>query len=118
MTLPAWNYKVYEYGSGLTEVRNEESLPYNFTLSQNYPNPFNPTTRIKYSVLQTSQVQLKVYDVLGNEVETLVNGEKPVGTYEITWDAASGSRRMPSGVYFYTLSAGKFTAVKKMILLK
>ncbi len=68
--------------------------PDDFVLYQNYPNPFNPSTKIKYSVPQSSHVQIKVFDVLGNEIETLVNEEKPVGTYEITWNAGN----LPSGV--------------------
>ena len=85
-----------------------------FSLQQNFPNPFNPSTKIEYSVPQASQVQIKVYDVLGNEVATLVNEEKPAGTYELTWNAASH----PSGVYFYQLRAGSFVETKKMVLMK
>jgi hypothetical protein len=85
-----------------------------FELEQNYPNPFNPSTKINYSVPQLSQVQIKVFDVLGNEIETLVNEEKPAGTYELTWNAAN----LPSGVYFYRIQAGSFIDTKKMILLK
>jgi hypothetical protein len=85
-----------------------------FIISQNYPNPFNPSTKLKYSVPQTSQVQIKVYDVLGNEIETLVNEEKSVGSYELTWYAEN----LPSGIYFYQLKTGDFVSTKKMILLK
>lgn len=85
-----------------------------FRIFQNYPNPFNPATKIKYSVSQISQVQIKVFDVLGNEIETLINTEKPAGTYELIWNAAS----LPSGVYFYQLKTGEFFQTKKMILLK
>ena len=98
----------------ITSVENETTQPINLLLSQNYPNPFNPSTKIKYSVPQSSQVQIKVFDVLGNEVETLVNVEKPIGTYELTWYATN----LPSGVYFYQLKAGSFVETKKMILLK
>ena len=89
-------------------------IPTEFLLTQNYPNPFNPSTKIRYSVPQSSNVIIKVFDILGNEIETLVNEEKPVGTYEITWYAAS----LPSGIYFYTINAGSFIETKKMILLK
>jgi hypothetical protein len=85
-----------------------------FILDQNYPNPFNPSTTIKYQIPEISFVTLKVYDVLGNEIETLVNSEKPAGNFEITWNAES----VPSGVYFYTLQAGSFTETKKMMLMK
>jgi len=97
-------------------------IPTEFTLSQNFPNPFNPSTKIKYSVPQSSQVVIKVFDVLGNEIETLVNEYKPAGRYEVEFSAAA----LPSGVYFYQLQAGDpstssgqgYTAVKKMLLIK
>ena len=95
----------------------EENLnghPTEYALSQNYPNPFNPTTTIKYSIPKLSFVTIKIYDVLGSEVATLVNEEKPAGTYELTWNAAN----LPSGVYFYQLKAGSFVETKKMILMK
>ena len=95
-------------------VKVDFNIPLKFALEQNYPNPFNPSTKIKYSVPQSSKVIIKVFDVLGNEIETLVNEEKPAGTYELTWNAAN----LPSGVYFYQIKAGEFTTVKKMILLK
>jgi len=88
--------------------------PIEYALEQNYPNPFNPSTRIKYSILQSSNVIIKVFDILGKEIETLVNEEKSVGTYEITWYADN----LPSGIYFYKLQAGSFVETKKMILLK
>jgi hypothetical protein len=90
------------------------SMPLEFILCQNYPNPFNPTTKIKYQIPELSFVSLKVYDVLGNEVTTLVNEEKAIGTYEISWHAEN----LPSGVYFYQLKAGTFIETKKMILLR
>ncbi|MCW9096104.1 MAG: T9SS type A sorting domain-containing protein, partial [Ignavibacteriaceae bacterium] len=92
----------------------DELQPLTYSLEQNYPNPFNPSTKIKYSVPQSSQVQIKIFDVLGNEIETLVNEEKRAGTYEINWNAIN----LPSGVYFYQLRAGEFVSTKKMILLK
>ncbi len=93
---------------------DEESVPTEFKLLQNYPNPFNPTTRIRFSVPQTSFVTLKVYDVLGREVATLVNQEKNLGNYEVSFDAS----RLPSGMYIYKIDAGSFHQVKKMILMK
>jgi CubicO group peptidase (beta-lactamase class C family) len=89
-------------------------IPTEFSLSQNFPNPFNPSTTIKYSVPQITNVVIKVFDVLGSEVATLVNEEKPVGIYELTWNA----EQLPSGVYFYQLKAGSFVETKKMLLLK
>jgi hypothetical protein len=85
-----------------------------FTLEQNYPNPFNPYTTIKYSIPSQSFVQLKVYDVLGNEIANLVNEEKLSGSYTVNFNASN----IPSGVYFYKLQAGLFTETKKMILLR
>ena len=99
----------------ITEVENERNeIPTQFSLTQNYPNPFNPSTKIRYSVPQSSNVKIKVFDILGNEIETLVNEEKLVGTYEITWSAQS----LPSGVYFYKMQADGFVEAKKIILLR
>ena len=98
----------------LVGVEDEIMFPTEFVLEQNYPNPFNPSTKIKYSIPQSSKVVIKVFDILGKEIETLVNKEKQTGTYEITWNAAS----LPSGGYFYPLKASDFVDTKKMILLK
>jgi hypothetical protein len=95
-------------------VEEEETLPTEYALEQNYPNPFNPTTTFRYSIPTQSKVVIKVYDILGNEIATLIDDEKSVGTYDLTWNAAS----MPSGVYFYQLKAGDFIQTRKMILLK
>jgi photosystem II stability/assembly factor-like uncharacterized protein len=110
----------------ITDVEEVEQLPNYFALEQNYPNPFNPSTKIRYSVPQSSNVMIKVFDILGNEIETLVNEVKPQGTYEITWYATSAAGGLPSGVYFYQLRASDpssgsgqgFFETKKMILLK
>ncbi len=91
-----------------------ENKPIGFYLGQNYPNPFNPTTTVHYSIPQRSNVSLKVYDVLGNEVATLVNEEKIAGSYEVEFKAEN----LSSGIYFYTLQAGSFTQTKKLILMK
>ncbi len=85
-----------------------------FELAQNYPNPFNPTTNISYSVARQEQVQLKVYDILGNEVATLVNEVKPAGQYVVSFDGAD----LPSGVYLYTLTSAGQTVTNKMMLMK
>jgi hypothetical protein len=98
--------------SGLGETQTE--ILANFEISQNYPNPFNPVTKIQYLIPEQSNVAFKVYDILGNEVATLVNEEKLAGTYEITLYADG----LSSGVYFYQLKAGDFIQTKKMILLK
>ena len=86
----------------------------NLSIRQNYPNPFNPSTNIKYSIQQSSLVVIKIFDILGNEIETLVKEEKPAGTYEITWYA----NNLPSGVYFYQLKSGSYVETKKMVLMK
>ena len=96
------------------EEKEIEGIPTAYYLSNNYPNPFNPSTKIKYSVPQLSRVIIKVFDILGNEIETLVNVEKQPGTYEINWYATN----LPSGVYFYQLRAGNFVQTKKMVLMK
>jgi hypothetical protein len=85
-----------------------------FYLSQNYPNPFNPSTRIDYSVPQASKVSLKIYDMLGREVASLVDEYKEIGTYTVTFDASN----LAGGIYFYTISAGDFVETKKMSLVK
>jgi hypothetical protein len=93
---------------------NNEHIPNRFKISQNYPNPFNPNTKIKYSIPQSSNVIIKVFDILGNEIETLVSEEKQTGTYEITWYAEN----LPSGIYFCRLQAGYYVDTKKMLLLR
>jgi hypothetical protein len=89
-------------------------VPKTFTLSQNYPNPFNPSTTIKYSLPDESRVTIKVYNVLGKEVETLLSEEKNAGNYKIEFNA----NNLPSGVYFYKIQAGNYLEVKKLMLLK
>ena len=98
-----------------TDIENEEAkIPTSFSLMQNYPNPFNPTTKIKYQVSSIEKVSLKIYDILGREIAKLVNELQAPGTYEVEFDAS----KLSSGVYFYSLNAGEFSAVKKLLLLK
>ena len=92
----------------------ENAIPDDYQLSQNYPNPFNPTTKIKFSVPQSSHVRLTVYDILGKEVARLVDSEMNTGSHEIQWNATN----MASGVYFYRMEAGDFVTIKKMLLMK
>jgi len=102
-------------GDIVTSIQEIENLmPTEYQLSQNYPNPFNPSTKIRYSVPQSSNIIIKVYNILGNEMETLVDEEKQIGTYELTWYA----EQLPSGVYFYRLQAGNFVETKKMVIIK
>ena len=129
-------YIDYLFFGPLSDVVDEQTdIPNAFYLNQNYPNPFNPSTKIKYQIpaLPTGQagslnpsserspsdkggtlVALKLYDILGKEIATLVNEEQSAGVYEIEFDAS----KLSSGVYFYQLRAGEYTAVKKMLLLK
>jgi photosystem II stability/assembly factor-like uncharacterized protein len=102
-----------------TLIESSNQVVEEFKLEQNYPNPFNPSTKIRYSIPSVGAsfmkfVQLKVYDVLGNEMVTLVNEEKPAGTYEVNFNPTG----FTSGIYFYKLIAGNFSQTKKMILLK
>jgi hypothetical protein len=99
-----------------TDVEDEQLLPTEFALLQNYPNPFNPSTVISYQLPVSSKVTIKVYDILGNEVATLVNEEKPAGVYNVEF--GSKSSELSSGIYFYKLTAGDYVATKKMILIK
>ncbi len=97
-----------------TAVREENSAPVSYNLEQNYPNPFNPSTKIVYSIPKESNVTLKIFNILGQQVKTLVNQSQRQGTYTVTFNAAS----LPSGIYFYSIEAGNYNEVKKMILLK
>ena len=111
-----------KYSQNPTIVPGTSSgLPENYYLAQNYPNPFNPTTSIQYAIGSLPDgkagkqfVSLKVYDVLGNEVATLVKEEKPAGSFEVSWNADN----LPSGIYFYRIIAGSYVETKKMVLLK
>lgn len=97
-----------------TGIDDYETLPNKYILYQNYPNPFNPITTIKYSVPVTGHISLKVYDTLGSEVATLVNGIKSPGNYSVSFDGS----KLSSGVYFYYFTAGKFLQTRKMIMIK
>lgn len=94
------------------------NLPGQFKLQNNFPNPFNPVTEIGYQVKSNSFVKLKIFNVLGNEVATLVNEEKSAGKYSVKFDAVSTNNQLPSGIYYCTMTAGSFSETKKMVLLK
>ena len=100
--------------SSATEVKGSESIFRDYFLEDNYPNPFNPSTVIRYKLPATALVRLKVYDVLGRAVATLVNKRQSPGTYSVVFNAAD----LPSGVYFYRLEAGVFIETKRLTLLK
>jgi photosystem II stability/assembly factor-like uncharacterized protein len=116
----SYNYRIRQtdYDGSVTVYNLAETVtfgtPVNFELSQNYPNPFNPSTTITFSIPQKSDVSVKIFDILGNEVATLVNETKEAGRYNINFNASNYS----SGVYFYSIKAGNFTETKKMTLLK
>ena len=117
---------------GTTSLSDEKYLASDFQLYQNYPNPFNPSTRIQYQVSSISQVSLKVYDILGNEVATLANEEKQPGHYEVEFSVGgeagtqypassipqSGGQNLASGVLFYQLRVGEQVQTKKMLYLR
>ncbi len=106
---------VGEFSIGIVSVGDpKDNIPHKYSVEQNYPNPFNPATTISFSIPSREFISLKVYDILGNEVATLVNEEKAAGEYKVTFDASN----FTSGVYLYRLSAGNYTELKKMILLK
>jgi hypothetical protein len=98
----------------LVDVENPNVTVTKFNLEQNYPNPFNPTSLIRYSIPKSGLVTLKVYDILGKEVATLVNEEKVAGSYNLKFDAS----KLSSGVYMYKIESGNYTETKKMVLIK
>ena len=122
-----WSYTDVFTKDEVSDVKLSHNEPSDFYLYQNYPNPFNPTTTIKFTIptppvssslakgrTKEGFVTLKVYDILGREIATLVNEEKPTGEYEVEFDGVN----LPSGIYFYQLKAGNFVETKKMILLR
>jgi endo-1,4-beta-xylanase len=113
---PALNWLAqYIKDNPITSVKETSSkLPSSYELKQNFPNPFNPTTNIQYGIPKTSKVTLKIYDVLGRIVQTLVNTEQKPGNYSVTFNA----QNLSSGVYFYRLEAGNYVSAKKLILIK
>jgi hypothetical protein len=102
----------FSYSNTISVLINQ--IPSNYELHQNYPNPFNPTTIISYSIPQSSNVVLTIYDILGNLVETLVNENQEAGNYEISFNAGE----LSNGIYYYKIQSGNFIATKKMLLLK
>ncbi|MFZ1682944.1 MAG: T9SS type A sorting domain-containing protein [Candidatus Zixiibacteriota bacterium] len=110
-------YLLYDPVAGVTD--RDKGLPNSFSVSQNYPNPFNPTTTIEFDVPAKSQVNLTVYNVLGQKVKTLVNQEMAAGKFKTEWDGRSESgAQISSGIYFYKFEAGSYVMTKKMVMLK
>ncbi|SMO38346.1 Por secretion system C-terminal sorting domain-containing protein [Gracilimonas mengyeensis] len=114
MTEPISRYEVYVGNQMELEELQQSMLPTEFTLAQNYPNPFNPTTNIRYSVPELTDVRLEIYDLLGRKVQTLVNSKQSAGWYVYDWNAS----HLASGIYFYRLQAGKHVQTKKLTLIK
>jgi len=100
--------------SYLSAIEDDHTLPSKYTLAQNYPNPFNSTTAIGYQLSAVSDVELSIYNLLGQKIETLVCGKQQAGDYHVQWDAG----HLASGIYYYMIKAGKFRDVKKMVLIR
>ncbi|MDZ7764169.1 MAG: T9SS type A sorting domain-containing protein [Melioribacteraceae bacterium] len=109
-----FNINYFEFVQTVVGVDEEEDKPLNYELNQNYPNPFNPETNIEYSITQNSFVKLKVYDVLGNEITTLVDEEKFPGKHKVKFNADE----LSTGIYLYKISSGDYTETRKMLYLK
>jgi len=104
---------------GTTTVGTDEALPVSYELFQNYPNPFNPSTIISYALPRASHVTIKIYDMLGREIKTLVNSEQNAGILNIQWNGNNNfGTKVSTGAYIYMIKAGDFFQAKKMILLK
>jgi hypothetical protein len=99
-------------GTGVTP--SHDQIPASFVLNQNYPNPFNPSTKITYTVPEKTDLNLSVFNVLGEKVATLVDGPKNAGTYTVDFSATN----LPSGVYYYRLKSGSFSETKNMVVMK
>jgi hypothetical protein len=104
--------------NALTDIDNKNEIPSCYSLSQNYPNPFNPSTVISYQISAFGHVSLKVFDVLGREIATLVDEYKQPGSYKVVFNPVSSIKNPASGIYFYKLQAGSFSEIKKMVLAK
>ncbi len=115
VTIDACTVKIPESESGIDD---DPVTPKEFSLLQNYPNPFNPTTMIRYSITKDSKVSLKVFDMLGQEVATLVDEYQNAGSYSVQFDTENGIKNLSAGVYFYRLKADSFVSVKKLMLIK
>jgi hypothetical protein len=111
-----YSYRVFRFETDgvLTNSGENNSFSNSFELSQNYPNPFNPVTRINYTIAKAVDVNIAVYNMLGQEVKTLVNRFLPAGQYSVNFDGSG----LSSGVYYYRITAGDFNSVKKMTLIK
>jgi hypothetical protein len=107
-------FSVFVHGSPSTISEPKTDIPYKFDLIQNYPNPFNPSTMINYQLPMANDVELSIYNLLGQKVATLVSDRQAAGYYQVEWDASGYA----SGIYYYRLVAGEFIEMKKMVLLR
>jgi hypothetical protein len=115
----AWAAPFKLTSTPLTAVESREPAPFRFALDRNYPNPFNPGTAMNYQIARASDVTIKVYDMMGKEVRTLVSGKKSAGAYSVAWNGTdSRGQRVPSGIYFCRMTAGGTTQIQKMTLIK
>jgi len=113
------NTSEFSQAASITDVKEKSNIPHTFSLEENYPNPFNPTTVIRYDMPEKTHVVLRVFNLLGKEVATLVDKEQGAGSYSVSWDGRDHfGGKVASGVYLYRLEAGEFVAMKKMLLLK
>ena len=113
------SFGTFKVGDNVTAVEKDETVPMKFAVAQNYPNPFNPTTTIKYQLPEAGFVSLKIYNMLGQEVRTLVNAEQSAGIFQAVWNGKDNSGNVvASGTYIYRLTAGTNVVTKKMVLLK
>jgi len=101
-----------------TIVRNNNNQPIEYKLEQNHPNPFNPSTIINYSLAKSGNVQIKIFDISGKEIATLLNEPQAAGCYSLYFNTNDIGIKLSSGLYFYTFRSGNFSATRKMILLK
>jgi hypothetical protein len=114
---PIFRYGVYKMDI-VTDVKTTPEVGSDFYLSQNYPNPFNPSTTIRYYLPEAARVKVTILDLLGQEIKTLVDGYQQAGEKKVYFDGSSSKGRLPSGVYFYRIQAGKYFDVKKSLLIK
>jgi hypothetical protein len=116
---PTLDVPVEGVGTIVVGISDDELLPNEFFVSQNFPNPFNPSTMIRYQVPMQSEVQLVVYNMLGQKVRILVNDLAEPGYYQVIWDGRDDAgKQLPSGIYIYNMTAGKFNQMRKMLFLK
>lgn len=106
------------YLNAITSTNDNEALISDYKLNQNYPNPFNPNTVISYELPENNYVTIKIYNLLGSEVATLMNGYQTSGAHKVTFNASSSGSRLASGIYLYKIQAGNFASTKKLMLLK